>query len=228
MSDILVIKNAKLEGPGTLGKLFESDGFKLETVFAKKEKIPQLDHSVVMVLGAPESANNNLQYLKNEMSLIQHAVDKEIPVLGICLGSQLIAKTFGANVYSGSKKEIGFYHDIKIDVTSKSRLFEGIDNPFTVFHWHGDTFDIPKNATRLAYSELYHQAFQIGSAIGIQFHFEVDKQIILSWIDNTIEDLTKTPYIDLNNVRNEIDANMPIIQNYARLFYKNFKSIFRL
>ena len=228
MFDILVIKNAKLEDSGTLGKLFESDGFKLETVFAKKEKIPQLDHSVVMVLGAPESANNNLQYLKNEMSLIQHAVDKEIPVLGICLGSQLIAKTFGANVYSGSKKEIGFYHDIKIDVTSKSRLFEGINNPFTVFHWHGYTFDIPKNATRLAYSELYNQAFQIGSAIGIQFHFEVDKQIILSWIDNTIEDLTKTPYIDLNNVRNEIDANMPIIQNYARLFYKNFKSIFRL
>lgn len=228
MSDILVIKNARLEGPGTVGELFESDGFKLKTVFAKKEKLPSLDHSTVLVLGAPESANDDLEYLKNEMSLIRQAADKKIPVLGICLGSQLIAKAFGANVYPGAKKEIGFYHDIQVDSASKSKLFEGIKSPFTVFHWHGDTFDIPKNATRLAYSGMYNQAFQVGSAVGVQFHFEVNKGIILSWLENTTEDLAKTSYIDPSMIKNQIDQNMPLVQNNMKTFYKNFKSAFGL
>jgi GMP synthase-like glutamine amidotransferase len=228
MSDILVIQNARLEGPGTVGKLFESDGFKLETVFAKKEKIPSLDHSMVMVLGAPESANDDLEYLKNEMNLIILAVDKNIPVLGICLGSQLMAKAFGANVYPGPKKEIGFYHDIHVDLASKSKLFEGIKSPFTVFHWHGDTFDIPKNATRLAYSDTYNQAFQVGSAVGVQFHLEVNKEDIMSWLENTHEDLAKTPYIDPKLIQDQIDQNLPLVQSNMKIFYRNFRSAFEL
>lgn len=227
MSKVLVIKNARLEGPGTVGELFESDGFKLETVFAKKEKIPRLDHSAVLVLGAPESANEDLQYLKDEMSLIREAAQKNIPTLGICLGSQLIAKAFGAKVYAGPKKEIGFYRDVKIDAGSKSSLFDGITNTFTVFHWHGDTFDIPKNATRLAYSELYNQAFQYQSAVGVQFHFEVNKEIVLSWLESTSEDLS-LPYIDPLKIRNQIDSSITDVQTNMKIFYKNFKSEFNL
>lgn len=224
---ILVIKNARLEGPGTIGGLFESDGFTLQTIFAKKEKIPTLDHSVVLILGAPESANDDLQYLKDEISLIQCAAEKNIPTLGICLGSQLIAKAFGAKVFSGPKKEIGFYHDIKIDRASNSRLFEGISDPFTVFHWHGDTFEIPKNAKRLAYSEMYNQAFQYKSAVGVQFHFEVDGETILSWLQNTEEDPSLS-YLNPNKIRNEIDANIDTVQSNMKMFYKNFKLEFNL
>lgn len=225
MPNILVIKNARFEGPGTIGELFESDGFTLETVFAKKEKIPELDHSCLLILGAPESANDDKQYLKDEMSLIRNAVQKNIPTLGICLGSQLIAKAFGARVYAGSKKEIGFYDDVKIDPESKSRLFDGISSPFVVFHWHGDTFEIPKNATRLAYSDLYNQAFQYRCAVGVQFHLEVDKPTILSWLDNTKEDLSP---IEPEKIRNEIDSNIGNVQKNMKTFYKNFKSEFNL
>jgi GMP synthase-like glutamine amidotransferase len=227
MSKVLVIKNARLEEPGTIGELFSSDGFELQTVFAKKEKIPALDHSVVLVLGAPESANDELQYLKDEMGLIREAAQKNIPALGICLGSQLMAKAFGAKVYPGPKKEIGFYHDVKVDTDSKSKLFDGMTNPFTVFHWHGDTFDIPQNATRLAYSELYNQAFKYGSAVGIQFHFEVNKEIVLSWLENADVDLN-LPYIDPNKIRNEIESNIGNVQKNMKIFYKNFKSEFHL
>ncbi len=226
MSDILVIQNARLEGPGELGKLFQSDGFKLDVVFAKKEKIPSLNHNMVMILGAPESANDNLEYLKNEMNLIREASEKNIPVLGICLGSQLIAKAFGANVFPGPLKEIGFYDDILVD--SASSLFQGIPSPFTVFHWHGDTFDIPKNATRLAYSGLYNQAFQVGSAVGVQFHLEVDKETILSWLENAADDLAKIPYIDPNMIQNQMEQNLPQVQNNMKIFYRNFKSAFNL
>ncbi|HXW02299.1 MAG TPA: type 1 glutamine amidotransferase [Candidatus Nitrosotenuis sp.] len=227
MSKVLLIKNAGLEGPGTVGELFESDGFELEIVSAKKEKIPELDHSAVLILGAPQSANDDLSYLKNEMNLIRGAAQKNIPTLGICLGSQLMAKALGARVYAGPKKEIGFYHDVRIDPASKSRLFEGIANPFTVFHWHGDTFEIPKNAMRLAYSEMYDQAFQYGSAVGVQFHFEVTKEIVLSWLDNTKEDLN-LPYIDPAKIRNQIDSNIEIVQSNMKIFYRNFKSEFSL
>ena len=227
MPKILVIKNARLEGPGVIGDLFESDGFELQTVFAKKEKIPTLDHSAVLILGAPESANDDLQYLRDEMDLIRSAAEKNIPTLGICLGSQLIAKAFGARVYPGQKKEIGFYHDVKPDRASNSRLFSEISSPFTVFHWHGDTFDIPKNAKRLAYSDMYNQAFQYKSTVGIQFHFEVNKEIVLSWLDNTEEDLD-LPYIDPDKIRNEVNTCIGDVQSNMKTFYKNFKSEFSL
>jgi GMP synthase-like glutamine amidotransferase len=227
MSKVLVIKNARLEGPGMIGELFESDGFEMQTVFAKKEKIPTLDHSALLILGAPESANDDLQYLRDEMGIIRSATEKNIPTLGICLGSQLIAKAFGARVYPGQKKEIGFYHNVEPDRASNSRLFSGISNPFTVFHWHGDTFDIPKNAKRLAHSDMYNQAFQYKSAVGIQFHFEVNEEIIRSWLDNMEEDLD-LPYIDLDKIRSEIGAHVGTVQSNMKTFYKNFKSEFGL
>ncbi len=226
MPKVLVIKNAGREGPGTIGELFASDGYELDMVFAKKQKIPLLDHDVVLILGAPQSANDSLEYLKDEMSLIREAEKKNIPTLGICLGSQLMAQAFGARVYAGPKKEIGFYHDVRIDSTSKSKLFDGIADPFTVFHWHGDTFDIPKNATRLAHSEMYNQAFRYGSAVGLQFHFEVDREIVISWLDNA-QDLNLS-YIDPAEIKSQIDSNIKDVQENMSIFYKNFKSEFNL
>jgi GMP synthase-like glutamine amidotransferase len=227
MPQVLVIKNAGLEGPGTIGKLLESDGYSLQIISAKKEKIPKLDHQMVLVLGAPESANDDLQYLKDELDLIRQAAQKNIPTLGICLGSQLIAKAFGARVYPGPKKEIGFYHDIKIDHAAKSSLFSGMPDPLAVFHWHGDTFEIPTGGQRLAYSELYNQAFQYGSAVGVQFHFEVDSDMIQSWLDNTKENLN-LPYIDPKKIRSDIANHIGMVQQNMKLFYKNFKSEFKL
>jgi GMP synthase (glutamine-hydrolysing) len=227
MSKVLVIKNAGLEGPGTIGELLQSDGFELEIISAKRQKIPPLDHSMVLVLGAPESANDELQYLQDELTLIRNAVDKNIPTLGICLGSQLIAKAFGASVYPGPKKEVGFYHNIKQDHTTKSSLFSGMSDPFAVFHWHGDTFDIPQGGQRLAYSELYNQAFQYGSAVGVQFHFEVNSDIIQSWLDNTSENLN-LPYLDPKKIRSDIDGNIGLVQQNMKLFYKNYKMQFHL
>lgn len=227
MSKVLVIKNAGLEGPGTIGELLESDGYFLEIISAKRQKIPALDHSMVIILGAPQSANDDLQYLKDELELIRTAAQKNIPTLGICLGSQLIAKAFGARVYPGPKKEIGFYHNILQDKTAKSSLFSGLSEPFTVFHWHGDTFEIPPGGQRLAYSDLYNQAFQYKSAVGVQFHLEVSSDMIQSWLDHTQENLN-LPYLDPQRIRSEIDTHMDLVQKNMKIFYKNFKSEFKL
>jgi len=227
MTDVLVLQNSKIEGLGVLGNLLQSDGFTLLTINAKKEKIPTCVFSLLVVLGANESANDTHPYLLNEQKLIKKFVKQKIPVLGICLGSQLIAKTFGGQVFTGSKKEIGFYHDIEIN--SDSGLFSGIKNPMTVFHWHSDTFSLPENSIRLAHSKNYeNQAFQFESAVGIQFHLEVDKTIVNLWLNKSQDYIKEIPYIHPDEIKQEIDVKISIVQNNMKIFYKNFKSIFNL
>jgi GMP synthase-like glutamine amidotransferase len=197
MSDVLLVQNTQIEGSGYLGDLLKEDGFDIQSVHAKHEALPEKKFSLVVVLGAPESANDDLPYLQKEQKLIKQCVEQNIPVLGICLGSQLIAKTFGGKVYRGPKKEIGFYSDLIPH--SNSSLFSGFENPFTVFHWHGDTFDLPEGATRLVSSENFqNQAFQFKSAVGLQFHLA------------------------------DIDENISIVKTNMRNFYNNFKSSFQL
>jgi GMP synthase - Glutamine amidotransferase domain len=227
MSDVLVVQNTRIESSGYLGELLSSDGFDITSINAKHEIIPNKKFSLVVILGAPESANDDLPYLRAEQQLIKNSVEKNIPVLGICLGSQLIAKTFGAKIYSGPKKEIGFYNDLKI--SSDSTFFSGFQNPFTVFHWHGDTFDLPQGALRLASSEHYpNQAFQYKSAIGLQFHLEVNEEMVNLWLDNTKEKLQKISYINPQEIRSEINENISIVKSNMKNFYNNFKSVFSL
>ena len=227
MSSVLLVQNTRIEGSGHLGELLQKDGFEITSVNAKHEKLPDNDFSLIVILGAPESANDDLPYLQAEQQLIRNSVEKNIPILGICLGSQLIAKTFGAKVYSGSRKEIGFYDDLK--TTGNSSLFTGFKNPFTVFHWHGDTFDLPSGAVQLASSEHYpNQAFQYKSAVGLQFHLEVNEEMVNLWLDNTEEKLQKIPYIDPQKIRSEIDENISIVKSNMKNFYNNFKSSFDL
>ena len=227
MSDVLLVQNTRIEGSGYLGDLLQKDGFEITSVNAKHEKLPDKNFSLVVILGAPESANDDLPYFQAEQQLIKKSVENNIPVLGICLGSQLIAKTFGAKVYSGPRKEIGFYNDLKI--SDNSQFFSGFQNPFTVFHWHGDTFDLPHDAVRLASSEHYpNQAFRYKSAVGLQFHLEVNEDMVNLWLDNTEEKLQKISYIDPQKIRSEINENISIVKSNMKNFYNNFKFSFDL
>lgn len=216
-----------MEGPGMLEPLLRKDGFDINLINAKHETLPEKENSLVIILGAPESANDNLPYLIQEQTLIKKSVEKNIPVLGICLGSQLIAKTFGGKVFGGHKKEIGFYHDLVFD--ENHSLFTGFKNPFTVFHWHGDTFDLPEGSTRLVSSQDYpNQAFQFQSAVGLQFHLEVNEEMIKLWLDKSEEKLRHISYIDIEKIRKDIERNIIIVKSNMEIFYKNFKSSFHL
>ncbi len=227
MSDVLLVQNTTMEGSGFLGDLLKEDGFNIHSVHAKHEKLPEKENSLVVILGAPESANDNLSYLQEEQKLIKKSVENNTPVLGICLGSQLIAKTFGGRVYRGPKKEIGFFDDLVPETNSS--LFSGFDNPFTAFHWHGDTFDLPKGAIRLAHSEIYpNQAFQFQCAVGLQFHLEVNEEMVNLWLDRTGDKLQNISYIDPEKIRSDIDENISIVKTNMKNFYNNFKSSFHL
>ena len=229
MSEVLVIQNNRNEGLANLGILLEKDGFEIKTVFAKTEPIPKMEPRFIIILGAPESVNDDLSYLREEILLIREAVERNVPVLGICLGSQLLAKAFGARVYRGQRAENGIYADIEFDNASGSRLFNGIKDPATVFHWHGETFDLPAGAVRLAHSKHYpNQAIKIGSAVGVQFHMEVDENTIRSWLEKSGADLARGPYIDPAEILESVPKKIGIVRENLGLFYRNFKAEFNI
>jgi GMP synthase (glutamine-hydrolysing) len=224
--NILVIQNIECEGLGSLANLFELDGFNLTILNSQSSLIPTdlTSYSGIIILGGPMSVYDNYVFLKNEQKLIKKAVDMKIPTLGICLGSQLIAEAMGGKVYPGNLKEIG-WHDIEITENGSRDIFNGITTfKNTVFQWHGDTFDLPKSAIILAKSDAYVQAFRIKTAIGIQFHFEVDESMIEEWLKVYSKEVS-----DLNLDESKIISpqkmqvlNLLII---CKLIYNNFKKM---
>lgn len=181
---ILSVQNIACETLGTLERMFTSDGFEIEKINAQTDPIPASSrgYGAIVILGGPMAVYDNLPYLEREQDLIRDAIKNDVPVLGVCLGSQLIAQAAGGRVYKGKQKEIG-WHSVFVTPASSNDIFRGVtDKTIRVFQWHGDTYDLPANAKILAYSDLYPQAFRIGSAVGIQFHLEVDRPLIESWV----------------------------------------------
>lgn len=171
--------------------MFVSDGYDIEKANTQKDHVPTspLGYDAIVILGGPMAVYDNLAYLQKEQELIRNAIKNETPLLGICLGSQLIAQATGGRVYKGKKKEIGWYN-VYLTPASSNDIFRGFTNKaIRIFQWHGDTYDLPANAKILAYSDLYPQAFRIGSAVGIQFHFEVEEDLIQTWINEYSGDL---------------------------------------
>lgn len=182
MRRVLSVQNIACETLGTLEHLLKADGFEIENKRAQDlQSASSSGYSAIVILGGPMAVYDNLPYLQKEQGLIRDAIANKVPVLGICLGSQLIAQSAGGRVFKGPRKEIGWF-DVSLSDEGKKGLFAGLESPMKVFQWHGDTYELPKDTGVLAYSDLYPQAFKIGSAYGVQFHLEVSVPMIKSWI----------------------------------------------
>ena len=201
-NEVLIIKNIRTEGPGTLEEFLRRGEIHFSVVeLGSGEPPPPLENfNALVILGGPMGVYEMDKYphLMTGSRIIREAINRDIKVLGICLGSQLIAHCLGAEVFSGPQKEIGWQH---IELTG-----DGLKDPlmrqlaihpqvgdfwrrFKVLHWHGDTFDLPPGAVLLASSSLYrNQAFRFGSRVyGFQFHVEVTKEMILEWFHDMPE-----------------------------------------
>jgi GMP synthase (glutamine-hydrolysing) len=189
MKKLLVCQHVPHEILGTLNPLLKRAGFRIRYVNFGRQPDVQPDltgyHGLV-VLGGPMSVNESgrLPHLRTEMHLIEDAMKKSLPVLGICLGAQLIAKTLGANVYPNNEKEIGWYEVTPTEEASGDMVFRHFHQTETIFQWHGDTFDIPHGARHLATSRAcVNQAFRYASNVyALQFHLEVDEPMIHRWL----------------------------------------------
>ncbi len=182
---IVAFRHVPFEGAGRLESVLLDRGVELEyaDLYRPDAHDPDLaGAAALIVLGGPMSMNDDLPWLRREQGLVERAIADGRPVLGICLGSQLLAQSLGAKVYRNQQKEIGWFNIHFTQAAARDPLFVGLDGPETVFHWHGETFDLPDGAELLASSDACrHQAFRHGSIYGLQFHLEVTPGMVADW-----------------------------------------------
>jgi len=146
--------------------------------------LEQLDILIIMGGTMGVLDEEEFPWLTLEKAFIRQAIKENKIILGICLGAQLLAEALGAKVYANHQKEIGFFSVHKTVQGLNEGLLSHIPKEWIVFHWHGDTFDLPKDAIHLLYSKACkHQAFRKELCIGLQFHPEVDSKILKSMVD---------------------------------------------
>jgi GMP synthase (glutamine-hydrolysing) len=183
--EVLVVQHVACETLGTIGLALGEHGLKARHVriYEGDEVPPGLgDGGGLVIMGGPMGVGDapRLPHLAREMRLIEAALEAGRPVLGVCLGSQLVAHVLGGRVYPGPRKEIG-WHAVRLSEAGlRDPLWSGSPREFPGFHWHGDIFDLPAGAESLASSDLTAcQAFRSGaSAYGILFHMEVTEPLI--------------------------------------------------
>jgi GMP synthase (glutamine-hydrolysing) len=189
MRKVIVFQHVAHEILGTLNPLLKQQGFRVRYVNFEREPDaePSLEkYNGLIVLGGYMGVYeaDTYKHIKVEMALIEQALKREIPILGICLGAQMLAHALGAEVRKSPQKEIGWYNVELTAAGKKDSLFESWRPEEKIFQMHGDTFDIPKSAIHLASSKICpSQAFRFGDkAYGLQFHLEVDQAMIERWM----------------------------------------------
>ena len=192
-------QHVPFEGLGSIESWLKKSGFKItSTRFYESAKLPDLKTiDLLVVMGGPMSVNDEdrFPWLVAEKQFIWDAIAKSKPVLGICLGAQLIASALGAGVYPNKVKEIGWFPIQGVESNEQS-IFK-FPESINVFHWHGETFDLPSGATLLAKSDACeHQAFQVGkSVMALQFHLETTPQAAQDIVSHCRNELTPAPFI---------------------------------
>jgi GMP synthase-like glutamine amidotransferase len=183
------IRHESFEGLGCIGDWISSKGFETTyTLVYQNPVYPQVEEfDWLIVMGGGMSVYEDDKYLwiSAEKELIRNAIEKGKVVLGICLGAQFIASAMGARVYQGKRKEIGWFPVNFSKNNDQNDLLGFLPDSVTVFHWHGDTFDIPTGAAGFASSAVTpNQGFIIGDrVVGLQFHFEITETGLLKMIN---------------------------------------------
>jgi GMP synthase-like glutamine amidotransferase len=195
-------QHVHFEDLGCIGNWIDKNGHTIQyTQFYENYSVPNADdYDWLVVMGGPMSVNdeNEFPWLADEKKAVKEAIEKNKTVIGICLGSQLIANVLGEVVYKNQEREIGWF-DISLTGPNDSRnlLNSGAANNLKVFHWHGETYKIPANSVHLAYSAgCKSQAFLYNEKVlGLQFHLEVTEQSIAAMIGNGRNELVKGKFV---------------------------------
>ena len=186
---VCILQHIHCETPGIILDCLQSAGIEMRFVRTfERNPIPSnLDNQAgLIVMGGPMSVYDHEQFpfLLDEQRLIEQALKDDKPVLGVCLGSQLLAATLGIEVKSGAQKEIGWHSVASTEYAVADPLWKELPARFTAYHWHGDVYDLPQGAVPLVSSELRPcQGFRYGAnAYGFLFHMEVTDKIIQNMV----------------------------------------------
>ncbi len=227
---VLVIQHVSYESSGILAPYLGKSGHKVShlRLYQPNARFSKdlLKNDLFVFMGGPMSVNEEekFPFLINENRFILDLLDKNKAILGVCLGSQLLAKALGSKIYKAREKEIGWYD---VDSTKAGlrdtcfkRLSRDVNGNLRVFHWHGETFDLPKNAVLLAGSKSCpNQAFRYGrKAYAVQFHLEMNRPLINRWLKHGRKEILENGFKP-DQIDKESDKFLPDYQANAKVFF---------
>jgi GMP synthase-like glutamine amidotransferase len=230
MKPVAIFRHSPTEGPGYFADWLSLRGHSWQLVRIDEcEAVPDgpEDFAGLVFMGGPMSVNDPLPWIPQVLSLIRKAVSSEVPVLGHCLGGQLMAKALGATVTRNPVKEIG-WGPVTIREDPLARHWFGETREFLSFHWHGETFALPP-AARLIASSAYcdHQAFALGPHLGMQCHVEMTPSLIRSWCRDWHKEVTslasrvasvQTP----EEIEKDLDRRVQALHRVADVLYERW------
>lgn len=195
MKPVAILRFFPIEGPGYFATFLDHHHIPWQLICLDKGTVPPQNpekYSGLVLMGGPMSVHDNLPWISPVLSLIRQAVAADIPVLGHCLGGQLLSTALGGSITSNPVKEIG-WGQVHVADTPVARDWFGDDlASFNAFHWHGETFSLPANAVRLLSSaHCPNQAFASGIHLGMQCHIEMTVEMIQAWCEANAEELQR-------------------------------------
>ena len=213
MKPIVIFKNVAHEGPGYLGDFLTKKnipGQIINTDQAATLPSSILGFSGVVLMGGPMSVNDDLPWIEPLLDLIVEARKANIPLLGHCLGGQLISKAFGAEVTLNPVKEIG-WGEVSVSQNEVAKDWFGEIESFNSFHWHGETFSLPEGATHvLASGFCQNQAYAIGPHLALQTHIEVNVEMVQSWCVEGATELAESASSPAVQQADVMQENLPL------------------
>lgn len=213
MKPVVIFRHAAAEGPGYLATFLEAQGIPWQLAKidqGEPSPLSMADFSGMVLMGGPMSVNDDLPWIPPLLKLIQEAVALDVPVLGHCLGGQLISKALGGMVTRNPVKEIG-WGEVTVSDNEIARYWFGDMESFNGFHWHGETFTLPANAVHLLKSAYcQNQAYAIGKHLAFQCHIEMTQEMVLSWCDIGTDELKETSSSPAVQQVDVIAQNLPL------------------
>ncbi len=234
---VLILLFNKNETPGSIENILKKKNIRYQIkLITTINDIPTdiKKYSGLILMGGPMSANDPIDWIDPIISLIQTAIKSNISLLGHCLGAQLISKALGAKVINNLNKEIGWFpvKTIQCDNELSAQLFGAHVTEFLAFHWHGETFNLPRNARLLLSSQhCQNQAYAYKNHLALQCHLEISKDLVNTFckIGNTeIKENQHTPSVQevdeiLNNLEQKCNALQKIANHVYDAWIKNLK-----
>jgi GMP synthase-like glutamine amidotransferase len=197
MKPVAIFRHWRTEGPGYFAIYLERCGLPWRLVrLDAGEPVPADPDafSGLAFMGGPMSVNDRLPWIEHVCALVRRCADADVPVIGHCLGGQLMAKALGARVTANRHREIG-WGEVHVSPVDEAAHWLGAEPPaHTVFHWHGETFGLPPGAVRLLGSALCeNQAFALGKHFAMQCHVEMTAELIEAWCHSGAEEIASHP-----------------------------------
>lgn len=228
---VLAIQHVRCESPGRISEALKGQGVptKIVRVF-DGQRIPDDlgEMTGLIIMGGPMGVyeQDRHPFLRQEIALIERALKTERPVLGVCLGSQLLASALGARVTPGKQKEIGWYPVRLTDCAKADPLWKRVAGSFTAYHWHGDIFELPRGAVSLASSALTKcQAYRYShNAYGFLFHLEVTEKIMRDMVRTFADELREVGIKGTEIVR-ETKTHLPCLNSIGRVVFRRWAGL---